>query len=313
MTAASEWLSTGLPVSPALDRTIAFVVDHMPAAAREIEAELRSQGLTSGLFRLEGVIKAAELLGRRLPFSITEVKGERLVHARDIPSVDTIVRIARRLISLWGMATISNVVSDVRKVERGACDRKLVVSALACLAGFHWLGQSADWFWLSDKPNNRVLNRIRKILSIANPINISELRAGIGREYRMKGFTPPRRVLLEFCGQAPGLRVNDETVKAEPAVNSDEVLSPVERDIVHILSEHGGTMATSEFMSVCLGMGVNRQTFYYNLMTSPIISRYAGGRYGLIGSGGATSRFSRASRPRYTSPMPPAPMGARIS
>src|SRR6266852_3220045 len=148
----SEWL--GRPVSPTLDRTIAFVVDRMPAAATEIEAELRSQGLTSGLFRLEGVIKAAELLGRRLPFSITEVKGERLVHARDIPSVGTIVRIARRVISHWGMATLSNVVAEVRKVESGVCDRKLVVSALACLDGFHWLEQSADWFWFSDKPNN---------------------------------------------------------------------------------------------------------------------------------------------------------------
>ena len=214
VTAASEWLSTGRPVSPTLDRTIAFVADHMPAVARKIEAELRSQRLTSGLFRLEGVIKAAELLGRRLPFSITEVKGERLVHARDIPSVDTIVRVARRITSRLGIATISNVVAEVRKVESGVCDRKLVVSALACLGGFHWLDQSADWFWLSDNPNNRVLNRIRKILSVANPINISELQAGIGRDYRMKGFSPPEKVLLEFCRQVPGLRVNDAMVKA---------------------------------------------------------------------------------------------------
>src|SRR5712691_9749198 len=206
VTAASEWLSTGVPVSPALDRTIAVVVDSMPAAAGEIEAELRSQRLTSGLFRLEGVIKAAELVGRHLPFSITEVKGKRLVHARDIPSVDTIVLIARRVISRWGMATVPNVVAEVRKVEYGVCDRKLVVSALACLGGFHWLEQSADWFWLSDNHNNPVLNRIREILSVVNPINISELRAGIGRDRSMKGFSPPKRVLLEFCRQAPGLR-----------------------------------------------------------------------------------------------------------
>jgi hypothetical protein len=293
VTPVSERLSAGRPVSPTLDRTIAFVVDRMPAAAGEIEAELRFQRLTSGLFRLEGVINAAELLGRRLPFSITEVKGERLVHARGIPSIDRIVRIARRLISLWGMATISNVVADVHKVEPGACDRNLVVSALACLGDFHWLEQSADWFWLSDNPNNRVLNRIRKILSIANPVNISELRAGIARDYRMNGVTLPKRVLLEFCWQAPGLRVNDEAVNAEPAVDSDDVLSQVEKNIVHILSEHGGTMATSEFKSVCLGMGVNRRTFYQNLVSSPIISRYAGGLYGLIGSGERSGRGAR--------------------
>src|SRR5258708_31616494 len=51
VTASSEWLSTGRPVSRLLDRTIAFVADHMPAAAGEIEAKLRSQGLTSSLFR----------------------------------------------------------------------------------------------------------------------------------------------------------------------------------------------------------------------------------------------------------------------
>ncbi len=294
VTAASERLSTGRPVSPTLDRTIAFVADRMPAAAGEIEAELRSQGLTSGLFRLEGVIKAAELLGRRLPFSITEVKGELLVHARNIPSFDAIIHIARRVISRWGMATLSSVVVEVRKLESGVFDRKLVVIALPCLGGFHWLDQSAGWFWLSDNPHNRVLNRIRKILSVANRINISELQAGIARDCRMKGFSPPKGVFLEFCRQAPGLRVNDETVKTEPGVNSDDVLTQTERDIVHMLSEHGGTMATSEFTSVCLGMGVNLHTFYHNLVNSPIISRYAGGLYGLIGS---RKRLGRGARP----------------
>jgi len=285
VTAASESLSTRRAVSPTLDRTIAFVADRMPAAAGEIEAELRSERLTSGLFRLEGVIKVAELLGRSLPFSITEVRGERLVHARDVPSVNTIVRIARRVISRWGMATLSNVVAEVRNFGSGVGDRKLVVSALACLGGFHWLEQPGDWFWLSEGRNNPVINRMRRILSVANPIDISKLWSGIARDHRMKGVSPPKSVLLEFCRQTPGLRVNDETVKAEPGVNSDDVLTQTERDIVHILSEHGGTMTASEFKSVCAGMGVNRQTFYHTLVNSPIISRHAGGLWGVIGSG----------------------------
>ena len=106
----------------------------------------------------------------------------------------------------------------------------------------------------------------------------------------MKGFSPPKRVLLEFCRQAPGLQVNDETVHAEPGVHSDDVLGQTEIDIVHMLSEHGGTMATSEFKSACLGMGVNRSTFYQNLVRSPIISRYGDHLYGLIGSGEASGR-----------------------
>jgi hypothetical protein len=92
----------GLPVPATLGRTLAFVVRRIPAAAKEIEAELRSQGLTSGAFRLEGVIEAAELLGMRAPFVITKVKGVRLVHAGEIPSIPTIIRIARREISKVG-------------------------------------------------------------------------------------------------------------------------------------------------------------------------------------------------------------------
>src|SRR6202022_3468231 len=45
VSAASQWLSTGRPVSPMLDRTIAFVAARMPAAAAEIEAELQFQRL----------------------------------------------------------------------------------------------------------------------------------------------------------------------------------------------------------------------------------------------------------------------------
>jgi hypothetical protein len=289
----SESLTIRRAVSPTFDRTIAFVTDRMPATAGEIEAGLRSQRLTSGLFRLEGVINAAALLGRRLPFSITEVKGERLVYPRDVPSAGTIVHLARRLICRWGMANLSDVVAKVRNVGSGTCDRKLVASPLVRLRGFHWLEKSSGWFWLSDTHYNPVLRHMRKVLSVANPINISELWAGIGRDPRMRGFSPPQRVLLEFCRQAPGLRVNDKTVLAEPEINSDDVLTQTEKDIVRILSEHGGIIATSAFKSVCLDMLVNSRTFYLNLVRSPIISTYGGHLYGLIGSVGRLGRGTR--------------------
>ena len=298
--AVSESLSIRRAVSPTFDRTIAFVADRIPATAGEIEAGLRSQRLTSGLFRLEGVIKAAELLGRRLPFSITEVKGQRLVYPRDVPPAATIVRMARRLICRWGMASLSDVVAEARKVKYGVCDRKLVASALVRLRGFHWLERSSGWFWLSDTQYNPVLRRMRKILSVANPINISELCAGIVRGPSMRGFSPSRRVLLEFCRQAPGLRVNGKTVQAEPGIDSDEVLTQTEKDIVRILSEHGGIIATSEFKSACLGMRVNSKTFYLNLVRSPIISTHGGHVYGLIGSDERSGSGARLSSKKHS-------------
>lgn len=279
----SKRLSTRRTVSPTLDQTIAFVVDRMPATAGEIEGDLPFERLTSGRFRLEGVVRAAELLGRHLPFSITEIKGERLVHAPDISSIDTIIDIAQRVIRKWGMATLSDVVAEVRKVDPGVCDRSLVTGVLACRGGFCRLDKSGEWFWLSDIPNNRVLNRVRKILSVANPIGLSELRAGIARDYRMKGFSPSKSVLLEFCRHVPGLRVHGNTIETTQEVNPVDVLSHAERGVVRIFSEHGGTMAASEFMSACLRMGMSRGTVYQYLAHSPIIAKYADGLYGLIG------------------------------
>ena len=291
--AASKRLSAARPLAPTLDRTIKFVANSMPAQAATIEAQLRSRGLTSGAFRLEYVIKAAELLGRSLPFSITEVHGERVVHARGLQQLDRVVRIARQAMVERGLGTIPFVAAELRNVRSGLRERKLVECVLSSQKGFHWLDQSKGWFWFSDVHANRLLNRIRKILSIAKSISISELRAGILRDYRMQGFSLPSRVLLEFCRQVPELRLYDTTVSAEPEINPDKLLGQAERDIARILSDRGGVLARPELESICLGMGMNRRTFYQYLSYSPIISRHAIGSYGLIGSGVAPNGGKR--------------------
>src|SRR6266446_1570542 len=131
VTATAESLRMRWSALTALDQIIAFVVHHMPAAAGAVEAELPLAGLTSSLFRLEGVIKAAGLLERRLPFAVTEVNGERLVHSPLIPSIDMIVHIARRVAAHWGITTLSDVAAKVRNVESCPADERLVASVLA--------------------------------------------------------------------------------------------------------------------------------------------------------------------------------------
>jgi hypothetical protein len=283
--ATAGWLSGRRPISPMLDRAIAFVASRLPAAAGEIEAELNSKGLTSNCFRLEGVIRAAELLGKPVQFVITEVSGKRIVHAQDSSSIGTVIRIARRLIVHRGMATVSDVVAKARSVEFRPCDGNLVALILALQKGFAWLDRSAGWFWLSDSANNPALNRIRKILSVANPVKISEIGPGIARDYRMDGFSPPKRVLLEFCRQAPGLQVRNSIVTADPEINPDDVLTQSEKHIVRILADHNGILARWELKSLCLDMGMNRATLFHCLEYSPIISECAGGLCKLIGSG----------------------------
>jgi hypothetical protein len=295
-TLASKRLSADRPHAPTLDRTIKFVANSMPAQAAEIEAQLQPQGLTSGAFRLEYIIKAADLLGRTLPFSITEVQGERFVHAKGLRLLDRVVSVGRRAIGERGLGTIAYVAAELHNVESGLSERKLIEVVLACQKGFRWLDQSKGWFWFSDVHANRLLNRIRKILSVAKSISISELRAGVLRDYRMQGFSLPSRLLLEFCRQVSGLRVYDTVINAEPKVNPDEILGQAERDIARILSDRGGVLSRPELESLCLGMGMNRRTFYQYLSYSPIISRRPIGSYGLIGSRVSRMVESGASR-----------------
>jgi hypothetical protein len=120
---------------------------------------------------------------------------------------------------------------------------------------------------------------------VANPVSVAELQASIVRDSRMKGLSPTRWVLREFCRQAPCLYVRDDRIGAKPRLNPDEVLSQIEKQMVHILSEHGGAMPVSKLMSICRRMGVNRRTRYLYLVHSPIFSKYCHGLYGLIGSG----------------------------
>lgn len=101
----------------------------------------------------------------------------------------------------------------------------------------------------------------------------------------MTGFLPPIEVLLEFCRQAPGLHVRHNAIVAKAKVNPDEVLSQIERQIVHTLSQNGGTVTVSEFKSVCHRMGLNQTTCYLYLVRSPFLLKYGHNRYGLIGSG----------------------------
>jgi hypothetical protein len=121
------------------------------------------------LFRIEGVVKAAELLGRRIPFTITQLNGERLVHAQNIPPLLSIVHLARRVVTHYGLTTVSNVAAKLLGEGPGITRRNLVASVLARERGFRWQDSSMEWFW-SETGRNPLLQRIRKTLAVVNPI-----------------------------------------------------------------------------------------------------------------------------------------------
>lgn len=273
------------PFAPALDRSLQLVGEHLPGTADEIESILASEGVTKALFRLEGLISAADVLGREISFRIKNLGGKRLalpVETSDLAS--RVTRTARRIIERWGVVTIADIAAALEMKDSEQKSEILLRQVFSTQPDFQWLDQENGWFWLASVPRNRVLNQIEKILSVTEHINVSELRSGISRHYRMKGFAPPRRVLLELCRQIPGYRVEKEIVMADPPPDWEEVLSETERTMVNVLKKHGPVMQRAKLEETCLNMGMKRSTFYVYLDYSPVITRYTSGVYGLRGA-----------------------------
>src|SRR5262249_53076967 len=139
---------------------------------------------------------------------------------------------------------------------------KFVIGVLQSQEHFEWLDKVGGWFWLRTASRNRVTNRIRKILAVGPEIEVSELRSGISRHHAMKGYAPPRRVLLALCQRLPYCHVDGTWIRATQPIDWRHLLKKAEYTMVQILMDHGPVMQRAQFESLCLAAGMNRSTFY---------------------------------------------------
>ncbi|EKE05272.1 MAG: RNA polymerase sigma factor [uncultured bacterium] len=195
-----------------------------------------------------------------------------------------ILQISKKLISHYGITNVAEIIEQVFQKTGQALTDKYVISILAVFKNFSWLDESKGWFWLASTKRNRILSIIRKILSVCESINLHELRAGIGKSYRMEGLVPTTRVLLELCKQIPWCKVESNMITANPPIMVEDVLGNHELRMYQILKEQGPLMATVEFEAACLNFGIARNSFYQYLSYSPILNRYISGVYGLRGA-----------------------------
>ena len=106
-----------------LDRTLKFISESIPLSVEEMETKLASAGLTDTLFQLDGVQRAAEVLGRVCPFIIEIAYRKAYAITQDCAGLATcILQIARKAISHWGVTTIEDVTAQVRQSKVASLD-----------------------------------------------------------------------------------------------------------------------------------------------------------------------------------------------
>lgn len=297
---------TGLSLfAPALDRALEWLEKEAPLAIEEVGPRLQHQGLTLHKMSFEALKRIARLLGREMPVETGLVGQKTWVQSADKQGT-TILRLARRQVSRWGLSTVEEItaglgaqngaaeeavgeempgdnsqasVSSPEKVARTEMVRRI----LASQSDFAWLDEDKNWFWFSKTNRNGLITQIDKVMAVAPRIGIGALRAGVSRQHRRQGFAPPGRVLLELCRGLWGLSVEGSEVVVTGRRLSG-ALSETEELMAQVLREHGAVMQRSEFERLCDEQGVPRGTFYTYIMHSPILDKYAPGIYGLRGA-----------------------------
>jgi hypothetical protein len=269
--------------TPALDRALHIVSGMRFATAREVQDGLREANLTRTDFPLASLIRAAQLFGREVP-AVAERDGV-LAPADFTKALADVQTVARRLTEHWGTTTVAELTSVL--AEKGAAlDEDVVRRSLAMIDDVRFLDDEHNWFWISGSKRNRLLNYVQKIMSVAGTIGLSELRDGVGRSHRMRGFRPPRDVLARLCADTGLYKVEDDRVLGTAELPDwHDVLSGNEQLLAEALFEHGPVMRRADLEELVVrDGGMSRASFYIYLTYLPILQRYAPGVYGLRGA-----------------------------
>jgi len=270
--------------APALDRALQFLADRFPMGLHKLQTEFAASGLSDCHLPIESIQQAAEFLSRQPEFAVVQVGQSRMaVLLKDVELPRAIVQAAKCVVTNYGAGTIAEVTAELSGQLSRKIDPLLIRETLQSQEDFHWLDQKRNWFRLDSLPQYGLPNMIEKILSVAERIDVARLRGAMARYRRNGRKLPPQKVLLEFCRQMPGTKIEGNVVVSDPPRDWRKILTGVELCMVEILKTHGPVMERTAFEELCIRREMNRFSFNAIVMSSPVIAQYGRSVYGLVG------------------------------
>ena len=274
---------------PALDAALAVLRKSAPCTFRRAREVLRDGGLSEGRIDGEGLLSAATFFGRHADLMKVRIGDDGIVvDPRFGGSVGKGRKVARKLVGAHGVATVAEIAEElwgqVPDAEQEVYE-DVVQLELDSDPRVVWLDEGKRWLWMRHLPEgrNRLLNNIKKVLSVNSKIEAADLRRAVRRDWRMGGYAPPSSVLLALATVAPGLRREGSAVEADGIYSRTEFLSRTERLIAETLLANGGVMRIEELERAAREAGVGAASFRARMSHSPVIKKYAAGVYGLSG------------------------------
>jgi hypothetical protein len=296
--------------APAMDRALALISRRVPCPAAELEEELTKQGLTAIGMTIDNVAVGARLLSRPVEFQIVNVQsgdsGRLVVRPEHVQTVVAIVDLAKRDVYFHGLTSIEQAQQAIcgeGESEESSRDgaatvprrlhlpqlsprtaERLVRETVSLMEGFCWLDESTGWFRLEPVHRHGLPKAIDKVLAVAGKVTVSQLVGALARNRRLWKEPPPESVLLEFCRQMPGVRVDGRRIISDAPRDWKKVLTGVEAKLVAMLKAHGPVMERGAMEDLCVNAGMNRFSFHAFVSWSPVIAQYGHSVYGLLGA-----------------------------
>jgi hypothetical protein len=296
---AQEQLEARAPIfAPATARALAIVQGLLPATAAVLVAALAREGLVPKNCQLRFLTDLGRLLGRPTPFRFVEEYGTFVSTRTGERLVSAIHRQALRLAGKYGAACVEDVCDALREDTPRALNPELASRLLRTRQDLAWLDNEHRWFCKQPPSWNPLLNRVRKVLSVARQVRAAELRGGLERHFHLKGSVPPKTILLKLCTYDDALEVQGDVVALRDGHVLEAELSAAEKTIRSVLVTAGSVMRRSELERDCLRAGMSRPSFTATLTYSPILIRYAHQVYGLRGMAIAPGAVESLQVPR---------------
>jgi hypothetical protein len=266
---------------PALDEALRLVGERSPLSINAASALVRTSGLSRADFHPESLISAAEACGRKPPIRIQTIGKKKIVSAAAVPYADSVLRIAYRQAQASGASNVGEVVAELQSRSINA-EAAVVQQVLHNFSDAEFLEE--DWFCRrpANPERDRLRNTTRKMLSVASPIELSSLREGIRREYRVRGYrgmktwsllVPPRSVLRAYYRAHPEFMIDEnELVKPIDPLDYRVELALNDTILVDVLrSSPACVLDRASLVAECARRSMNLNTLSVYLTYSPVI------------------------------------------
>ena len=240
----------------------------------------KNAGIINSNLHVLGVLKASELIGQPMSLERIVIGGATLYGSKkELSILKKLIRMVRKDTSSKGCTNIQRLQLQLGTIiESTDFIRKL----LTYFPEVKWLDEEKSWLISSRSSRNRLANIAKRVFSVAQTVEINELRSALLRPTRVT-FVPPGAVLakiLENYGVA--VRQGDKLF-AGPRFKEVE-LGVNDLGLVLAFEELGSPLSREQLEDFCLDLlGMNANSFYVYLSYSPFIIKLATGVFSLIG------------------------------